>query len=332
MNSIMDEAHGDGWTLYNGDSAEVLPQLPDASVDLSVFSPPFSSTYTYSPSDRDLGNVGSDAEFWEQFGYISRELLRVVKPGRLVAVHVANLPTYAIRDGASGRRDFRGDTIRHFVDAGFVYHSEVTIDKNPQAQAIRTHSKGLLFVQLARDAAHMWQAWADYVVVFRVPGDNATPVRTDLSQEDWIDWARPVWPWLPSETDQTAAEWADHLAGQVWHGIRETDVLSAAEARDNDDERHLCPLQLPVIERCVRLWSNVGETVLSPFAGIGSEGVGAIRNDRRFVGVELKPAYWRVAAQNLRKAAWEKDQPTLDALIDVYPSAKVENVNAGGLL
>lgn len=297
MNHVMDQAEGDRWILYNGDSAEVLPQLPERSVALSVFSPPFSSTYTYSPSERDLGNVTDDSQFWQQFSWISSELLRVMMPGRLVCVHVANLPTYAIRDGASGRRDFRGDTIRHFVDAGFVYHSEVTIDKNPQAQAIRTHSKGLLFVQLNRDAAAMWQAWADYLIVFRAPGDNPTPVKSDLTQNEWIEWARPV-----------------------WYGIRETDVLSTVGSRDNDDERHLCPLQLPVIERCVRLWSAPDETVLSPFAGIGSEGVGAVRLRRRFVGIELKPSYFRVAVENLTQAEWETETPNLfDDLDEVVP-------------
>lgn len=290
----MDQADGEGWTMFNGDSCEVLPYIPSKSVALSVFSPPFSSTYTYSPSDRDLGNVTSDVQFWEQFKWISSELLRVMKPGRLVAVHVANLPTYENRDGDSGRKDFRGDTIRHFVEAGFVYHSEICIDKNPQAQAIRTHSKGLLFVQLKRDAAAMWQAWADYVCVFRAPGKNDEPVTTDLSQEEWIEFARPV-----------------------WYGIRETDVLSAHQAKDNDDERHLCPLQLPVIERCVRLWSAPGETVLSPFAGIGSEGVGALRHNRRFVGIELKPSYWKVACDNLRKAEHEAHLPSL---FDSIPS------------
>lgn len=275
----MDQAEGDDWILYNGDSVEVLPSLPDESVHLSVFSPPFSSTYTYSPSDRDLGNCRSHAQFWEHFGWISAELLRIMKPGRLVCVHVANLPTYANRDGHSGRYDFRGDTIRHFVDAGFVYHSEVTIDKNPQAQAIRTHSKGLLFVQKSRDQAGLWQAWADYLCVFRKPGDNAEPVPTQITDEEWIEYARPV-----------------------WYGIRETEVLSAEDARENDDERHLCPLQLPVIERCVKLWSAPGEVVLSPFAGIGSEGYVALREGRRFVGVELKPAYWRVARGNLERA------------------------------
>ena len=276
---VMDQASGADWVLYNGDSAEVLPGLPDHSVDLAVFSPPFSSNWAYSPSVRDLGNVPNDAVFWEQFGYITLELLRLMRSGRLVAVHVANLPAYKNTHGYSGRRDFRGDMIRHFEQAGFFYHSEITIDKDPQAQAIRTHSKGLLFVQLARDAAAMWQAWADYLVVFRAPGQNDKPVRSELTQDEWIEYARPV-----------------------WYGIRETDVLGAHEARENDDERHLCPLQLPVIERAVRLWSARGETVLSPFAGIGSEGVGALRHGRRFVGIELKPSYFRIATRNLRTA------------------------------
>lgn len=286
--SVMDQSNGANWTLFNGDSAEVLPNLPSNSVDLALFSPPFSSTYTYSPSIRDLGNVKDDAQFWEQFRFITRELLRVVKPGRLVAMHVANLPAYENTHGASGRRDFRGDTIRHFESEGFVYHSEICIDKNPQAQAIRTHSKGLLFVQLQRDAAAMWQAWADYVVVMRTPGKNTEPVQTDLTQEEWIEYARPV-----------------------WYGIRETDVLGVSEAREHDDERHLCPLQLPVIERCVRLWTGPGEVVLSPFTGIGSEGVISVRLGRKFVGVELKPSYYRVAARNLKAAESSNDQFTL---------------------
>lgn len=290
---VMDEAHGDGWALYNGDAAEVLPALPDHSVGLAVFSPPFSSTYTYSPSDRDLGNVGSDDEFFAHFGYVTRELLRLLKPGRLAAVHVANLPAYANTHGYSGRRDFRGDVIRHFQAEGFLYHSEITIDKNPQAQAIRTHSRGLLFAQLERDQAWMWQAWADYVLVMRAPGDNPDPVHGDVSHEEWIDWARPV-----------------------WDDIRETDVLDVGHARENDDERHLCPLQLPVVERCVRLWSNPGETVLSPFAGIGSEGFEAVRLGRRFVGVELKPSYFRVASRNLVKAERERDAATLFDAVD----------------
>jgi len=208
-------------------------------------------------------------------------------------MHVANLPAYENTHGASGRRDFRGDTIRHFEQAGFIYHSEITIDKNPQAQAIRTHSKGLLFVQLQRDSAAMWQAWADYVVVMRTPGKNAEPIATELTQEEWIEYARPV-----------------------WYGIRETDVLGVSQARESDDERHLCPLQLPVIERCVKLWSGKGEVVLSPFAGIGSEGYGAILQNRKFIGVELKPAYFRVAARNLAAAERGNDQLDLFAALE----------------
>lgn len=279
MNTVMDQAHGRGYSLYNGDVVEVLAELPPYSVDLVITSPPFSSTYTYSPSDRDLGNVSSDTEFFSHLGYVTHQLVRVVRPGRLVALHCANLPRYENTHGYSGRYDFRGDLIRHFEAHGFVYHSEICIQKSAQAQAIRTHSKGLMFVQLARDAAAMWQAWADYVVVMRAPGRNDRPVPTDLTHEEWIEWAKPVWT-----------------------GIRETDVLDVGGARDNDDERHLCPLQLSVIERCVRLWSGPGETVLDPFMGIGSTGHVAIQQRRRALGVELKPSYFRVARRNLAAA------------------------------
>ncbi len=326
---IMDQAEGPGWVLFNGDSAEVLPGLPDHSVDLSVFSPPFSSTYTYSPSDRDLGNVPDDATFWQQFTFITRELLRLMRPGRLVAVHVADLPAYEIKHGFSGRRDFSGDTIRHFTELGFHYHSRITIDKNPQAQAIRTHSKGLLFAQLERDSAAMWQAWADYLLVFRAPGKNDQRIPGSLTlggtpeerQNEWIEMARPVWaigdPAGDGLIDPETQDWVY----PVWYGIRETDVLGgrADTKPDTDDERHLCPLQLPVIERAVRLWSAPGETVLSPFAGIGSEGVGALRHGRRFVGVELKPAYFRVACRHLAAARTRQDNETLALFEDRVP-------------
>lgn len=342
----MNQAAGENWTLYNGDSAEILPALPDRSVDLSVFSPPFSSTYTYSPSERDLGNVADDAMFWQQFGFISRELRRVMRPGRLVALHVANLPAYENTHGYSGRRDFRGDTIRHFEQAGFHYHSEITIQKAAQAQAIRTHSKGLLFVQLQRDSAAMWQAWADYIVVMRAPGKNnkpipgvpasADPAEVRATQDRWIADAHPAWletgglgdERIPAaaedlrrlwhqikRTDLTFDEWWA-ANSPVWTTIRETDVLGTHEARENDDERHLCALQLPVIERCVRLWSAPGETVLSPFAGVGSEGVVSVRHGRRFIGCELKPSYFHVAARNLAAAEKQSAAASLFDLTD----------------
>ena len=332
-NRTMGQAEGQDWVLYNGDSAEVLPGLPDHSVDFSVFSPPFSSTYTYSPSDRDLGNVANDGMFWEQFRWISKELLRLMRPGRLVAVHVADLPAYENTHGYSGRRAFSADTIRHFEQAGFFYHSLRGIQKNPQAQAIRTHSKGLLFAQLTRDSAAMWQAWADFLLIFRAPGQNERRLPGELSQNEWIDDAAPfiredgaradertsvmpgareLWEEI-RRTDMTFDEWW-RANGDVWTTIRETDVLGTHEARENDDERHLCALQLPVIERAVRLWSGRGETVLSPFAGIGSEGVGSLRHGRRFVGVELKPAYFKVACRNLRATENGSRQ---DSLFDV---------------
>lgn len=273
---VVDEASGPGWTLYLEDSCERLPKLADASVDLSVYSPPFSSLYTYSASVRDLGNSKDSREFFEHFGYVVRENLRVTKPGRLAAVHVAQLATTKSVDGVIGLYDFRGDVIRAYLEAGWIYHGEILIDKNPQAQAIRTKSQSLLFVTKERDSSRLRPALADYVILFRAPGDNQVPVRGDVTNEEWIEWAHPV-----------------------WYGIKETNVLNARVAREDQDERHICPLQLDLIERLVRLYSNPGELVLSPFAGIGSEIYTAVRLGRRGVGVELKPSYWRSAVNNL---------------------------------
>lgn len=283
-----DEARGQHWRMLLGDSAERLAELDAASIDLSVFSPPFGSLYTYSNTERDLGNSRSQDEFWEHFGYISRQLLRVMRPGRIVCVHVAQIPSQKARDGLIGLKDFRGDTISHFQQAGFVFHGEVCIDKDPQAQAIRTKSKGLLFTQMHKDSSWSRPALADYILLFRAPGDNAVPIKPDITNDEWIEWARPI-----------------------WYGIRESDTLNVVEARSDDDERHICPLQLGMIERCIRLWSNKGETVLSPFAGIGSEGYEAILRGRRFIGIELKPEYWRVAVKNLRQAEQLMHAPDL---------------------
>jgi DNA modification methylase/superfamily II DNA or RNA helicase len=276
---MTDEAEGDGWRLLLGDSCERIQELDTHSVDLSVFSPPFSSLYTYSPSSRDIGNCKSAQEFWKHFGFVAEGLLAAMKPGRNVCVHVSQIPLMKAKDGVIGVNDFRGATIRMFQSYGFIYHGEVCIDKDPQAQAIRTHSKGLLFAQLKRDAAWLRPALADYIVVFRTPGENRVPVAPDIDNETWIQWARPI-----------------------WYGIKESDTLSVLEARSEKDERHICPLQLGTIERCIRLWSNKGETVFSPFAGIGSEGYQAMLLDRRFVGIELKPEYFRVAVRNILEA------------------------------
>ncbi len=271
--------HGDEWDIYGGDCVDVMADTAEDSVDLSVYSPPFMSLYTYTASPRDMGNCSTVGEFFAHFRFAIDQLLRVTKPGRLSCCHVAQVPAMLSRDGFIGMKDFRGQTILAFQDAGWIYHGEVCIDKDPQAQAIRTKSKSLLFATLKKDSSWLRPALADYILVFRKPGANVVPIVPDVSNDEWIEWARPI-----------------------WYGIRESDTLNVAEARSNDDERHICPLQLGTIERCVRLWSNHGDLVLSPFTGIGSEGYEAVRLGRRFLGAELKPEYFSVAVKNLRAA------------------------------
>lgn len=274
-----DIATGDGWTLYLGDCVARIREVPDASVGLSVFSPPFASLYTYSASDRDMGNSRDHGQFFEHFAHLIPELKRVTMPGRVCAVHCQQLTTTKATHGVIGWVDFRGDLIRAFQAHGWVYDGEVVIDKDPQAQAIRTKTKALMFAQLEKDSSWTRPAMADYILRFRHPGENTVAIKPELSREEWIKWARPI-----------------------WYDIRESDTLNAAAARSEKDERHICPLQLETIERCLRLWSNRGETVLSPFAGIGSEGYVSLRHGRKFVGVELKPEYWRQAQANLASA------------------------------
>jgi len=292
--NVIDQAFGTDWAMYNADSTEWLASLPEDSVHLSVYSPPFASLYTYSPTERDLGN-SSDEQFWTHYRLIIRELLRVTMTGRNSCVHVSDIPAMLVRDGYIGLKDFPGDVIRAHEAEGWIYHGRISIQKNPQAQAIRTHSKSLLFNQMRKDASWSRPALADYILVFRKPGDNPTAIITDISNEDWIAWAHPLWT-----------------------GISESDTLQVSEARDDEDERHLAPLQLGTIERCVRLWSNKGETVLSPFGGIGSEGVVALRNHRKAILCELKPSYWRVGVRNLTNAAHAMNVPTLFNFIDGY--------------
>lgn len=288
------DAQGINWRLLLGDSSERLKELPDASIDLSVFSPPFSTLYVYSNTERDLGNSRGDTEFFQHFGYVTSELLRLMRPGRNTCVHVAQLPLTKSTDGVIGMKDFRGSVIAHFISQGFIYHGEICIDKDPQAQAIRTHNKGLLFVQLKKDSSWLRSAFADYVLIFRKPGENVTAIHPDITNNDWIEWARPI-----------------------WYGIRESDTLQGMrEAKEAQDERHICPLQLGTIERCIRLWSNPNETVLSPFVGIGSEGYESIRLGRKFVGIELKPSYFRVAVKNLTQAEREAKSGSLLELME----------------
>lgn len=305
------DATGQNWRLMLGDSTERLAELSDNSVDLQVFSPPFASLYTYSPSERDLGNSRTDAEFLEHFGMIVDHLLRVLKPGRVCCVHVFDIPAMLNRDGYIGLKDFSGDVLRLFTRHGFIFDARIPIDKNQQAQSIRTHSKGLTMTQMEKDRTWSRPALPDYILKFRKPGLNVSPVSAgDVTRDLWIDWANPTWP---NELDRCA----DAGAFATWYGIRETDTLNVQAARESADERHICPLQLGTIERCVHLWSNEGETVLSPFAGIGSEGDQAIRLGRRFIGIELKESYFRTAVRNLSNAEAETGQIDLFSLSGV---------------
>jgi len=272
-----DEAEGENWRLLLGDSCERLAELPDNSVHLSVYSPPFASLYTYSPSARDLGNSASVAEFFEHYFYIIRENLRVMMPGRRVCVHVQDLTTTKATQGFVSVTDFSGDVIRAYQASGFVYHGRVTVNKNPQAQAIRTKAQALMFVTKNKDSSKTRPALPDYLLMFSKPGENEIPIKTDVTNDEWIDWAQPV-----------------------WLDIKESNTLNVRVARESEDERHIAPLQLDFIERCVRLWSNPGETVLSPFAGIGSEVYIARKLNRYGLGIELKPSYWRTAVNNLQ--------------------------------
>ena len=274
-----DEETGSGWRLMLGDCVERIQEVESDSIGLSVFSPPFATLYTYSNSDRDMGNSSNHAQFFDHYKHLLKELLRVTMPGRRCATHVQQLSTTKAVHGVIGLFDFRAKIVAAMVEAGWIYDGEVVIDKCPQAQAIRTKAMQLMFATLKRDANWLRPAMADYILCFRKPGENPEPVKSDVSNEEWIQWARPI-----------------------WYGIRESDTLQRASARENNDERHICPLQLETIERCIRLWSNVGDTIMSPFAGIGSEGYQALKLEREFVGIELKESYWKVARNNLRAA------------------------------
>jgi len=279
--NCLDQTIGENFALYHGDCVEVLKGLPASSVHYSIFSPPFASLYTYSNSPRDMGNCRTDAEFFEHFGYLIAELRRVMKPGHNVSFHCMLMPTSKERDGYIGLRDFRGDLIRAFQSHGFIYASEVCIWKDPVTAMQRTKALGLLHKTVRENACMSRQGIPDYLVTMRAPGDMVDRVRHGADY--------PVQKW-------------QKIASPIWMDIDPSDTLQYQSAREHDDERHICPLQLEVIRRGVDLWTNPGEVVLSPFAGIGSEGHVALQMGRRFIGVELKKSYFDQASRNLQKA------------------------------
>lgn len=282
MTTIFNQSAGNSWTAIHGDSAHAISDLPDGSVDFSVYSPPFVDLFVYSTSAADLGNCRDETEFFTQYRQIIAQVFRATKPGRISAVHCTDLPTRKYRDGFIGIKAF-SDQVRAAHEAeGWIYHCRITVWRDPVVEMQRTKALGLLYKQLCKDSCMSRVGLADYVLVFRKPGDNPVPVGKDRALfpvDQWQKWASPV-----------------------WMDIDQTNVLNGKTARESDDERHVCPLQLDLIERAVRLWSNPGEIVLSPFMGIGSEGWAAIKSGRKFVGCELKESYWKQAVKNLTAA------------------------------
>lgn len=291
---LEDTAGNQNWTLHLGDCIEVMGKIADHSIGYTVFSPPFSSLYTYSNSPRDMGNSRSHAGFYQHFRFLITELFRVTQDGRLLSFHCTNIPMMKCRDGQIGIHDFRGELIRLFVEAGWIFHSEVVIWKDPVTAMQRTKALGLLYKQLRKDSCMSRQGIPDYLVTMRKPGINPEPVTK--THESF-----PVALW-------------QKYASPVWMDIDPNRTLQYRMARDNDDERHICPLQTQVIERAIELWSNPGDLVLSPFAGIGSEGYVALQMGRRFIGAELKRSYFEVACRNL--AAATREQGGLFAELD----------------
>lgn len=286
---------GKNFALYNGDTVELIGDFPDESVHFEIFSPPFASLYTYSNSDRDLGNSKTDEEFFEHFHFITKELYRILKPGRIMAVHCMNLPTSKERDGYIGIKDFRGDLIREFQSVGFIYHSEICIWKDPVTAMQRTKALGLLHKQLKKDSCMSRTGIPDYIVIMRKPGENAEPVthtNESFPVSEWQEYASPIWQYDFSP---------------CWWDINQSETLNVQAARENRDERHICPLQLPIIKRLLRMYTNEGEMVFTPFLGIGSEVYQSILMNRRGIGIELKTSYYNCAVENCKNAQMQAE-------------------------
>ncbi len=286
--NVINQEIGDKFALYNADCVDVVRTLPDNSIDFSVYSPPFESLYVFSNSERDMGNNASSEDFWTHYRYLIAEMYRAMKPGRLIAIHCMNLPTSKARDGFIGLKDFRGEIIRAHQSAGFIYHSEVCIWKDPVVAMQRTKALGLLYKQLRKDSAMSRQGIADYLVVVRKPGDNPDPVthtHESFTVDAWQQYASPV-----------------------WMDIKQTRTLQYMSARESDDERHISPLQLDVIERAIELWTNPNDLVFTPFLGIGSEAYVALQMGRRACGSELKTSYFDLAARNCKEAIMDRQQ------------------------
>lgn len=332
MLNVLDEFHGDNFAIYNADCVEVAQQLPDASIGFSVYSPPFCSLYVFSNSERDMGNVANNQEFIDNYKFLIKELYRATKPGRLTAVHCMNLPTTKNRDGFIGMYDFRGDIIRAHQEMGWIYHSEVCIWKDPVLAMQRTKALGLLHATIKKDSSMSRQGIPDHIVVFRKPGENETPIsgefkyyvgEMDLNEyvkrqspdsvagQKFVEFERDDGRIMQKRASGSSIDVWQHYASPVWFDINQTNTLQFRNAKDQNDERHISPLQLDTIERCLQLWSMPNDVVFSPFLGIGSEGYVSLQMGRKFIGTELKPSYFNAAKENLLKAVNQPKQEEL---------------------
>jgi len=306
---VEDSAKGNRFTLHLGDCVEVVSKIKSESIDFSIFSPPFEGLYVYSASNRDMGNCKDSKEFAKHYQFLMKEMFRVIKPGRLMSFHCMNLPTSKSHHGYIGIRDFRGALIRGCQEEGFIFHSEVCIWKDPVTAMQRTKALGLLHKQMVKDSCMSRQGIPDYLVTMRKPGENKQPVEGELDR------------WIGDESFKSEGRLSIDLwqryASPVWMDINPSRTLQKESAREEKDERHIAPLQLDVIERTMELWSNPGDVVLSPFAGIGSEGYVALLRGRKFIGVELKASYWKQAVANCQEAEHESERELLipDAMV-----------------
>jgi DNA modification methylase len=272
-------------TLINGDCVEEIKSIEDNSAGFIVFSPPFADLYTYSDDIRDMGNSKDWEEFKIHFGFLVPELYRILKEGRNIAIHCMDLPIQKGKEGYIGLRDFSGLILQLMGEAGFIYHSRITIWKNPVTEMQRTKALGLLHKQVKKDATMSRVGIPDYVLVFRKDGERTEPVKCGISVDTWQKYASPV-----------------------WMDIDYGDTLNVIQAREERDEKHICPLQLPTIERLITLYTNEGDTVFTPFMGIGSEIFQAIKMRRRGIGIELKQSYFNLAVKNCKSATESKKQ------------------------
>lgn len=287
MIDCLNAVSGNGFFAYNGDCVSITEQMDSESIGFSIYSPPFQNLFVYSDSELDMGNCASDEEFNRHYQFLIRQIFRLTKPGRLTAVHCSDLPSSKWKDGVIGLKDFPGDIVRAHQAEGWIFHSRICVWRDPVVEMTRTKALGLLYKQLKKDSTMSRMGMADYVMVFRKPGENAEPVEQmphNFPVSQWQKWASPV-----------------------WMDINQTNTLNVRMAKDSADEKHLCPLQLDLIERAVTMWSNPGDVVLSPFMGIGSEGVTSLKLRRRFIGIELKPSYFNNAVRYLEDQASQSD-------------------------